>query len=99
MVAIEYFISYFVMNPSQLHFVQILRYTHPTIVNVLVTLVHWVSKFKGDQDHVAPPPIIHIIITRRRRTCWNVFKNLNVIIEFSPFLLAQRLWSFVGALK
>lgn len=55
MVAIEYFISYFVMNPSQLHFVQILRYTHPTIVNVLVTLVHWVSKFKGDQDHVAPP--------------------------------------------
>lgn len=26
---------------------------------------------------------------------WNVYKNLNVIIMLSPFLLAQRLWSFL----
>ncbi|KAF3838888.1 hypothetical protein F7725_010656 [Dissostichus mawsoni] len=74
MVAIEYFISYFVMNPSQLHFVQILPVQSP---------------LQGSRP-LCSPPIIHIIITRSRRICWNVFKNLNVIIEFSPFLLAQR---------
>lgn len=45
--------------------------------------------------------VIHscnIAIARSRQICWfkwNVFKNLNVIIMFSPFLLAQRLWSFL----
>lgn len=41
-------------------------------------------------------------LLRGRWICWfkwNVLKNLNVIILFSPFLLAQRLWSFSGALK
>lgn len=28
-----------------------------------------------------------------RLVLWNVFKDLNVIVAFSPFLLAQRLWS------
>lgn len=67
---------------------------------LLVTIVPDVG-FQSTKEQINLFPVIHlwkIAIARSRWIHWfkwNVFKNLNVIIVFSPFLLAQRLWSFL----
>lgn len=56
----------------------------------------WFQTTKGGQEQI--PSTVEFAISRSRRTCrfkWNVLKNLNVSYVISPFLLAQRLWSFL----